>query len=321
MKARLLALTSSTAARSSRWPNRKRRPSAISARRLRTDGGSVAAPSARNRPLMDATRPALAPKEAASARNGSQAARAKAALPAGGPASCWPTVREATSWPLARSRRRGSRPTTATTMAWAAFSNRVWPAPTRNPATASSGMLAQPASTATVRAPTTSARAASTIHITRRRSRRSTSAPAGRANSSQGSQPAKVTTDTASGSRVSSAASSGRAARYMPSPKAETVEAAHNRWKGVPSPPVGSLPDRDGGWCWLSTAPRVRLSGGGGTRPGPAPSRPGTRPRWRRCRRGRRPPRPGTGPPCRTRRPRPGRRGRPGWGRRSAGPG
>ena len=41
MKARLLALTSSTAARSRRWPNRKTKPSAISARRLRTDGGSA----------------------------------------------------------------------------------------------------------------------------------------------------------------------------------------------------------------------------------------------------------------------------------------
>ena len=248
---------------------------------------------------MAATRPALAPKETASARNGSQGARAKAALPAGGPTSCWPTVREATSWPLARARRRGSRPATATTMAWAAFSNRVWPVPTRNPARASSGMLAQPASTAAVRAPTTSARVASTVHMTRRRSRRSTSAPAGRANSSQGSQPAKVTTDTASGSRVRVAASSGRAARYMPSPRLEMAEAAHSLRYGPPSP----------------------VSGGGGTRPGPVPSRPGTRRRWSRCRRGRRPPRPGTGLPCRSGRPRPGPRGRPGWGRRSAGPG
>jgi hypothetical protein len=38
-----------------------------------------------------------------------------------------------------------------------------------------------------------------------------------------------VTTDTASGSRVRVAASSGRAARYMPSPRVETADAVHSR--------------------------------------------------------------------------------------------
>ena len=75
----------------------------------------------------------------------------------------------------------------------------------------SSGMLAQPASTATANPPTTTSRAASTVHITRRRSQRSTSAPASSPNSIQGSHSANVTAETGSGSRVRLAASSGRA--------------------------------------------------------------------------------------------------------------
>jgi hypothetical protein len=98
-------------------------------------------------------------------------------------------------------------------MAWEAVSTRVWPVPSRNPVAISSGMLAQPATTATANPPTTSRRAASTVHITRRRSQRSSSAPASRPNSSQGSHSANVTADTGSGSRVRVAASSGRAVR------------------------------------------------------------------------------------------------------------
>jgi hypothetical protein len=112
----------------------------------------------------------------------------------------------------------------------ATLSNSVWPVPRRNPTAASSGMVAQPASTATPRTPTTTTRQASTRHITRRRSHRSTSAPLISPNSNHGSQPAKVTSDTCSGSRLSDAASSGRAARNIPSPAVEMAAAPHNRW-------------------------------------------------------------------------------------------
>jgi hypothetical protein len=91
-------------------------------------------------------------------------------------------------------------------------------------------MVAQPAHTATPRKPTTAKRAASTVHITRRRSQRSARAPLTRPSSSHGSQPAAKTTETCSGSRVSVAASSGIAVRKTPSPRLEMAVAVHSLW-------------------------------------------------------------------------------------------
>ena len=62
----------------------------------------------------------------------------------------------------------------------------------------------------------------------------STSAPLTSPNSSHGNQPAKLTSDTGSGSRVSFAASSGSAVRNTPSPSVETVDADQSRWNGEP---------------------------------------------------------------------------------------
>src|SRR5829696_4609486 len=89
-------------------------------------------------------------------------------------------------------------------------------------------MLAWSPSTATPSPPTTANRPASTTHITRRRSQRSSRAPLSRPNSSHGSHSAKLTTDTSSGSRVSVAASNGSAVPYTPSPRLETPCAAHS---------------------------------------------------------------------------------------------
>ena len=160
---------------------------------------------------MAATRAEPAPKETASAAKGIQADSENSNPPAGGPASCSATIRVPASRPLARASRPGSRETKDGMSAWEAVSTRVWPVPSRNPVAISSGMLAQPASTATANPPTTTRRKASTVHITRRRSQRSTSAPASSPNSSQGSHSANVTAETGSGSRVRVAASSGRA--------------------------------------------------------------------------------------------------------------
>jgi hypothetical protein len=95
-------------------------------------------------------------------------------------------------------------------------------------------MLAWSRSTARASPPTTTNRAASTVHITRRRSQRSSSAPLSSPNSSQGSHSAKLTTDTSSGSRVRVAASSGRAVPYTPSPTFDTPWAAHNLANPLP---------------------------------------------------------------------------------------
>src|SRR6266540_1098995 len=131
---------------------------------------------------------------------------------------------------VARSSRWVSRVTRAGMSDCAALSNSVWPMPSRNPTVASSGMVAPPANTATPRPPTKAKRTASTVHITRRRSQRSTSAPLTSPNSSHGSQPAKATSDTCSGSRLRMAASSGSAARNTPSPKVETAAAVQSLW-------------------------------------------------------------------------------------------
>src|SRR5215204_6090847 len=102
-------------------------------------------------------------------------------------------------------------------------------------------MLAWSSSTATASPPTTANRPASTTHITRRRSQRSSSAPLNRPNSSHGSHSAKLTSDTSSGSRVSVAASNGSAVPYTPSPRFETPDAAHSLLNPFPRNPLPDL--------------------------------------------------------------------------------
>src|ERR671931_117600 len=120
--------------------------------------------------------------------------------------------------------------------AWAAVSTRVWPVPSTKPVSISSGMLTKPSSTAAAKVPTAARRAVSTTHSTRRRSQRSTSAPASRPNSSHGSHSANTTAEIGSGLRVSVAASSGSAVAYTPSPTLETACADQSLAKSGPSP-------------------------------------------------------------------------------------
>ena len=183
---------------------------------------------------MEATRAEPAANETASTANGVQADSENRNPPTGGPASSWVTTWVPTRRPLARSSRSGSRETSAGRIECDPVSTRVWPVPSRNPTIPSSTMLASPASTTTASPPTTANRAASTVHITRRRSQRSSRAPLSSPNSSQGSHSAKLTSDTSSGSRVRVAASSGSAVPYTPSPKFDTPAAPHNLANPVP---------------------------------------------------------------------------------------
>jgi hypothetical protein len=177
---------------------------------------------------MEATSADPAANETASTANGTQVVSENRNPPAGGPASSWVTTWVPTRRPLARSSRWASRETRAGRIEWAPVSTSVWPVPSRKPTAASSAMLAWSSSTATARPPTIANRPASTTHITRRRSQRSSSAPLSRPNNSHGSHSAKLTTDTSSGSRVSVAASKGSAVPYTPSPRFETPDAAHS---------------------------------------------------------------------------------------------
>jgi hypothetical protein len=216
---RLTAATMAALARSTRWAASQRRPSAISAHRVERRPSSAGSPAAGpKRPRMEATRAEPAANETASTANGTQPATENRNPPMGGPASSWVTDLGAARRPLDRSSRRGSRETSAGRIDRAPVSTSVCPVPSRNPTAASSAMPARSRSTARASPPTTANRPASTVHITRRRSQRSSSAPLSSPNSSQGSHSAKLTTDTADGSRVSVAASSGSAVPYTPSP-------------------------------------------------------------------------------------------------------
>ena len=90
-------------------------------------------------------------------------------------------------------------------------------------------MLAEPVATETAMTATSAVRSRFTRYMTRRRSSRSTIAPAGRAKSSQGSVKATPMPATSLGSRVRVAARRGRAAASTPSPRFDTVLAVQSR--------------------------------------------------------------------------------------------
>jgi len=79
------------------------------------------------------------------------------------------------------------------------------------------------------RTATTPARTRLANDIARLRSIRSTNAPEGMANNSQGRKDKAVSAPTRTGSRVNVIANSGMAARTMPSPRLETTLATSSR--------------------------------------------------------------------------------------------
>src|SRR5215210_6672038 len=102
-------------------------------------------------------------------------------------------------------------------------------------------MLTKSSSTARPRKPSSTVRNPSTIHITRRRSSRSTSAPLTNEKSSHGSCCAKEIPATRIGSRVREAASSGPATSVTPSPRFDTVLADHSFVYSGPRPLLAKL--------------------------------------------------------------------------------
>jgi hypothetical protein len=164
---------------------------------------------------------------AESTQNGAESAAANRKLPAGGPANWLVTVSAAYMRPLAVSSRSGR--TMAGIIAWAALSNSVSHTPMARAMAYRGHIGASLARPSSAMQPTRRPRATLTRHITRRRSRRSTIAPAGREKSSQGSVNATVRPAIRRASRVSVAANSGSAAALIPSPRFDTVLAVHRR--------------------------------------------------------------------------------------------
>lgn len=182
----------------------------------------------------------------------------------GAPISVELTVCTPISQELARSSRPGA--TSCATIADAALSNNVSAAPSRNDRTAKDTIVVALVTKTAVNAPTATARTVSVVHITLRRSCRSTTAPPSSPNSGQGRYPATNTRAMARGSVLRPAASSGKATYRNPSPKVDTADADHRVQNGRPS-----LPAAVGGWPAAVIAVR-----GDPPAPGspPAPRRP-----------------------------------------------
>src|SRR5215211_4869976 len=102
-------------------------------------------------------------------------------------------------------------------------------------------MLTKSSNTARPRKPSSTVRNPSTVHMTRRRSSRSTSAPLIKEKSSHGSCCAKAIPATRTGSRVREATSSGPATIVTPSPRFDTVLAVHSFLYSGPRPLLAKL--------------------------------------------------------------------------------
>ena len=127
------------------------------------------------------------------------------------------------------------RSTTLGRMACEALSNMVCAVPRANPTTQSSGIELWWVATATASTAMVAKRQRSAMPMTRRRSSRSTRAPAISAKSAHGRPSATVTAATARGRWVIPAASRGSAAKRTPSPMAEMPDAVQTRQKRLPS--------------------------------------------------------------------------------------
>lgn len=119
--------------------------------------------------------------------------------------------------------------TTAGSIACGALSKNTSAVPSTNARTQSIHTSVWPSATTMVSAPTTPARTTSVCTITRRRSERSMIAPTGSAKSSQGNTLNAAVSAISISLRVNRAASSGSAARKMPSPRFEMPLAANSR--------------------------------------------------------------------------------------------
>jgi hypothetical protein len=155
-------------------------------------------------------------KLTASAANGKACPAPKSTAPSSGPTIELPTSTLPCSQEFAR-----SSPSVVTTdgrIALAALSRNRPPELSRKATAARSSTALAPDNKASAKSPRTSVRAPSTIHIMRRRSSRSTKTPASRPKATQGRYSPTLTSAICRGSAVIVAASSGNAAKEMPSP-------------------------------------------------------------------------------------------------------
>jgi len=178
-----MTMSNRQAVRRNRWRDSHRRPAPMSAPRLVREVELAG----RYRPGSDQTMAAAAAKLTASAAVGIYRATPYRSAPIGAPINVELTVCTPISQELARSSRPGE--TSCGTIADAALSNRVSAAPSRNDRTAKDTIVVALVTRTAVNAPTATARTVSVVHITLRRSCRSTTAPPSSPNSGQGRYP------------------------------------------------------------------------------------------------------------------------------------
>ena len=187
--------------------------------------------------------------------NGSSAAVANSSAPIGGPMNS--KERICTAYKRLLRRFEWSRRTTDGIIAWAALSKRVSPVPSANRDDAQERDTRRARPRSRQRGPRRSRRGRHRrLPITRRRSRRSTSAPLTRLGTSQGSRPARLTAATSAGSCVMVAASNGIAtSRHAVAQRGDTGCGPDTASSGRRARTVGALsPARRAG-----SPPRARL--------------------------------------------------------------
>ena len=169
-------------------------------------------PSARYVPGNATISTAATAKHATLMPNAAPAATANTALASGGPTKSCASSPAPCSRPFAVSNRSRS-PTTAGTIEPTALSYTVSHAPSTSTTVYSSHNDALSSATAASSAAITPVRTAPTTNASRRRSCRSTSTPAGNPSTSHGRNPSAASTENATGSLVSRAASNAMATR------------------------------------------------------------------------------------------------------------
>jgi hypothetical protein len=218
----------STSVRTAGWWTTKRKPSATSLATGRGDGCSFLAGG-----LTRVTSTAPSATSTAWPTKGNDLATANSAAPMAGPTSWYTVTKPVCSRALATV--RSPRSTSEGNSELEAVLLKTSAVPRRNIARRTSVMSTLPVRIEAASNPSTAARARSTVATIRARLRRSASAPASRAKTSQGRRWSRVASATKLGSRVTEAMSSGPAASAKPSPRLDTQEDATSQRKLVPS--------------------------------------------------------------------------------------
>jgi hypothetical protein len=205
-----------------RCRHRNRSPSAISARMVDRRSRSI-----RKDPGTRSSAPSATTHNPAGVTNAAVAPAATSRPAKGGPAN-WLAVSSA-AYRRALARDSWSRPTSCGKIDCAEVSYSVSAVPTQTATMYRAQIEPACSTTASTSTASSAARTRFAPSIARRRSSRSASAPAGSANSSQGSVKAKTRPAISAGDRVKPMATSGRATLTIPSARSDRTAEVHSR--------------------------------------------------------------------------------------------